>query len=119
MTKSQLIAQINQTYKAGLNNTNTHFSSIIKSKEVWWTTVPLNKFNSDVNLLLCAGEYAWWVQLPISFVKHLPATFKIREDTNTVDVEISADKNFKYFLDLKSGGTEFNFAPFVKEKIVY
>jgi hypothetical protein len=119
MTKSQIIAWINQNYKAGLNNTNTHFSSINKSKEVWWTTVPLNKFNSDVHFLLCAVDYALWVQLPKGFVKQLPATFKIREDTNTVDVEISAHKNFKYFLDLKSGGTEFNFAPFAKEKIVY
>jgi hypothetical protein len=119
MTKSQLIAQINKTYKVGLNNTNTHFSSINKSKEVWWYTVPVNKFTNDVNLLLCAGDYALWVHLPKGFVKQLPAAFKIRQDTNTVDVEISADKQFKYFIDLKSGGTGFDFTSFVKEKIVY
>lgn len=119
MTKIQLITYINQTHKAGLNNSNTHFSSINKSKEVWWYTVPVHKFSSDVNLLLCAVDYALWVQLPKGFVKQLPATFKIREDTNAVDVEISSDKQFKYFIDLKSGGTGFDFTPFVKEKIVY
>ena len=119
MTKVQLIETINKNHQAGLNNTNTHFSSINKSKEVWWTTVPLHKFNSDVHLLLCSGEYAYWIQLPKGFVKQLPTIFKIRQDTNAVDVEISADKSFKYLNDVKSGGTGFDFTPFVKEKIVY
>jgi hypothetical protein len=30
--------------------------------------------------------------------------FKVREDKNAVDLEISADKNFKYLQDVKSGG---------------
>jgi hypothetical protein len=36
-----------------------------------------------------------------------------------VDLEISADRNFKYLIDVKSGGTGFDFRGFVKERIAY
>lgn len=119
MTKSQLIAQINQTHKAGLNNANTSFSSINKSKEVWWFNIVVPKFDEEVHLLLSAGNYALWLHLPKGFVKQVSASFKIRQDKNAVDLEISADKSFKYLKDVKSGGTGFDFAGFVMEKIVY
>jgi hypothetical protein len=119
MTKSQLIVHINQAYKGGLNSSNASFSSINKSKEVWWFNVPVPKFNEDVHLLLSGSNYALWLHLPKGFVKQLVATFKIRQDKDAVDLEISADKNFKYLKDVKSGGTGFDFTPFVREKIVY
>jgi hypothetical protein len=55
------------------------------------------------------------VHLPKGFVSNLNANFKIRQDKNAVDLEISADRSFKYLQDIKSGGTYFNFKPFVKE----
>lgn len=119
MTKSQLIAYINQNQKGGLNSTNASFSSINKSREVWWFNVVVSKFDSDVHLLLSGNTYALWLHLPKGFVKQLAATFKIREDKNAVDLEISADRNFKYLKDIKSGGSEFDFTSFVREKIVY
>jgi hypothetical protein len=57
--------------------------------------------------------------LPKEFVKQLSKSFKIREDKNAVDIEISADKNSEYLNDIKSGGNGFNFAPFIKLKIDY
>jgi hypothetical protein len=119
MTKSQLIAQINETHKGGLNISNASFSSINKSKEVWWFNIPVTKFNSDVHLLFSNGNYALWLHLPQGFVKQLATSFKIRLDKDAVDLEISADKNFKYLKDVKSGGSGFDFTAFVKEKIVY
>lgn len=119
MTKKELIACINLTHGADLNGSSASFSSINKSKEVWWFNVPVAKFNSDVHLLLSTGNYALWLHLPQGFVKKLVPSFRIREDKNAVDLEISADKNFKYLKDIKSGGSEFDFTPFVKEKIVY
>lgn len=119
MTKNQIIAYINQTHKGGLNVSNTSFSSINKSKEVWWFNVAVPKFNDDVHLLLSTNGYALWLHLPKGFVRQLADAFKIREDKDAVDLEISADKNFKYLKDIKSGGSEFDFKSFVKEKIVY
>jgi hypothetical protein len=69
--------------------------------------------------LLSAGNYSLWLHLPKGFIKQLGSTFKIREDKNAVDLEISADKNYKYLKDVKSGGIGFDFTAFVKEKIVF
>ena len=113
--KREIIDYINSTKDAHLNNSNVCFSKINKSKLVWWLNVPVSKFVEDVNLLLKTENQVIWVLLPKGFAIGVP--FKIREDINTVDLEISADKQFMYLQDLKSGGEEFNFKPFVKETI--
>jgi hypothetical protein len=114
-TKKEIIEFINATKGASLMNCNTSYSKVNKSKEVWWFNVSILKFAEDVNLLLNAENYVLWVVLPKDFAKGVP--FKIREDKNAVDLEISADRNFKYLHDVKSGGTGFDFKEFVKEKI--
>jgi hypothetical protein len=117
MTKAQIIQQINAEYKTGLNNFNTSYSSINKSKKVWWLNIPVHKFDNDVNMLLSSEHYILWLYLPKNFTTLLSSTFKIRQDKNVLDLEISADKSLKYLMDIKSGGKGFNFEPFVKEKI--
>ncbi len=117
MKKKELIDYINQNYQVTLDVSNTSYSNINKSKNVWWLNVPMNKFTEDVHLLLNTQEYALWVVLPRGFSKDVP--FKIREDKNVVDLEISADKSFKYLQDVKSGGTGFDFGGFVKEEISF
>lgn len=119
MDKKQLIQHLNENYKSNLSIANTSFSSINKSKEVWWFNISVSKFNKDLNLLLNANQHALWLHLPEEFVKQLSKSFKIREDKNAVDIEISADKNSEYLKDIKSGGSGFNFAPFIKLKIDY
>lgn len=119
MDKMQLIDFINHQFKGNLNTGNTSYSSINKSKEVWWFNIPVHKFSDDVHLLLNATDKAIWIKLPKDFVRNLPGTFKVREDKNAVDLEISADKCFKFLMDVKSGGTGFDFKSFVKERISY
>lgn len=115
MTKKEIINQINYQFHAGLNNTNTAYASINKSKEVWWLNVPVSKFTDEVHLLLNTGSKVIWVLLPKGFAKGVP--FKIREDKNAVDLEISSSKSYMYLRDVKSGGTHFDFRPYVKETI--
>ncbi len=119
MKKKQFIEYINTNYKSGLNNSNTSFSSINKSKKVWWFTISVSKFNSDFHLLLDNNQHGLWLHLPKGFIKQLATSFKIRENIDAVDIEISANKNFKYLRDIKSGGIGFDFTNFVKEKISY
>jgi hypothetical protein len=116
-SKKEIIDYINQTYKADLNSKNTSYSKINKSKDVWWFNVSVSKFIEDVNLLLNTENQVLWIVLPKGFTNGVP--FKIREDKNAVDLEISADKSFKYLQDVKSGGTEFDFSSFVKEAISF
>ncbi|WP_417371981.1 hypothetical protein [Gelidibacter japonicus] len=117
MTKKELIDHINQNHDGGLNISNTSFSSINKSKDVWWFNIPVAKFAHDVHLLLNMTDSAIWIKLPRGFVEGQP--FKIREDKNAVDLEISADRNFKYLKDVKSGGSGFDFSKYVKDKFIH
>jgi hypothetical protein len=73
------------------------------------------QFVGDVHLLLNTPEGAIWIKLPKGFGKSVP--FKIREDKNAVDLEISADRSFKYLKDAKFGGTGFDFGEYVEGKI--
>tara|TARA_R110002020_G_scaffold120453_8_gene274492 strand:- start:408 stop:575 length:168 start_codon:yes stop_codon:yes gene_type:complete len=52
-------------------------------------------------------------------VSNLDSTFRIREDKNAVDLEISTDRNGLYLKDVKSGGNGFDFNPLMKEKVTY
>lgn len=99
-----------------VRSTNTSYASINKSKEVWWLNIPVGKFEEPVNLLLQGEDKLIWIQLPKNFVANLASIFKIREDKNAVDLEISADRSYLYLKDVKSGGTHFDFKPFVKEQ---
>ena len=118
-TKKEIIDYINATKGAYLNSSNTSFSKINKSKAVWWFNVRTDKFNSDVHLLLNDENKVIWITLPNGFVSNLRSTFKIRDDKDAVDLEISSDKHFRYLHDVKSGGTGFDFEPFVKEEISF
>jgi hypothetical protein len=119
MNKKQLIDHINHRFGANLNSYNTCFANINKTKVVWWANIPVSKFGNDVHLLLADADYFLWISLPKGFVPNLSGTFRIREDKNAVDLEISADQNFRYLADVKSGGTGFDFRRYVKEEIRY
>lgn len=115
--KNQLIEYIQSNFgDRTVRSTNTSYASINKSKEVWWLNIPVGKFEEQVNLLLQGGNKVIWIQLPKNFVPNLASKFKIREDKNAVDLEISADRSYLYLKDVKSGGTYFDFRPFVKEQ---
>lgn len=118
-TKKEIIDYINATQAAYLNSSNTSYSKINKSKAVWWFNVSTDKFNSDVHLLLNTESKVIWICLPKGFVNNLHSTFKVRDDKDAVDLEISADKHFRYLHDVKSGGTGFNFSGFVKKEIIF
>ncbi len=117
MIKKQLIDLVNQKHKGDLNSRNTSFSNINKSKKVWWFNVPLVKFKEDVNLLLNTDSKAYWICLPKGFVSNISSVFRIRQDKDAVDLEISADRHFRYLHDLKSSGTGFDFCGYVKKEI--
>ena len=116
-TKKEIIEYINDTNDTYLNSSNTSYSKINKSKDVWWFNVPTHKFNEDVHLLLNDESKVIWITLPKGFVTNLYSTFKVRLDKDAVDLEISADKHFRYLHDVKSGGTSFNLEKYIKEKI--
>ena len=116
-TKKEIIGIINSKYDASLTDNNTNYASISSSKKVWWFNVPVSNFNEDVHLLLNTTDRVIWIMLPkVSINLDL---FKIREDNEKVDLEISADGDFKFLHDVKAGSTEFDFSEFMKEDISF
>ncbi|WP_081210515.1 hypothetical protein [Salegentibacter sediminis] len=118
--KSNIIEYLKNTFAAAsVNSSNTSYSNINKSKQVWWFNVPVRKFDDEVNLLLKGEEEIIWVKLPKDFVTNLESKFKIRQDKDAVDLEISADRSYLYLKDVKSGGKHFDFKPYVKERFKF
>jgi hypothetical protein len=118
MKKKELIEYLNKEYNAALTNSNTSFSNINKSKNVWWFNVPVSKFKSEVNLLLKIEAGVFWIVLSVGFVESIEETFRIREDKNAVDLEINAGSN-NFLCDVKSGGVGFDFGRFVKSEVSF
>ena len=116
-TKAEIIQYINKTYGARLSSANTSYSKINKAKSVWWTNVPLHKFNDTVHLLFKGPKEIIWIVLPVGFENNLPEKFRIRKDRNSVDIEVWAEKDERYMIDVKSGGTRFSFKPYIREII--
>jgi hypothetical protein len=119
MKKTEVIQYINKINNLNLSSADTFFSSVNKSKSVWWLNIKTTKFKNEVNLLLNANDKIIWVFLPKNFVNKLDSNFKIRLDKKAVDLEISSDINNNYLIDIKSGGTKFNFSKYIKEVIQY
>ena len=116
-TKSEIISYLNNNHGTQLSTTNTSFSNVNVAKKVWWTNIPLHKFNNTYHLLFNNTNEVIWIVLPKNFVTSLSAKFRIRHDRDAVDIEVWAEKDERYMTDVKSGGKGFNFKPFIKEII--
>ena len=111
MNKVQAVIKVNRYLgNAVLNYKNTHFSTINKSKLVWWLNIPPKKFSNDLHVLLANkedSEFLIWLRIEPNAIANPEKVFRIR-DTGAVDLEISCDGN-RYMYDIKSGGTGYNF----------
>jgi hypothetical protein len=118
--KKSTIDFLNKNHDASLNNKNVRFSSINKSKNVWWFNIPMKKFNEEVNLFLFDENKTIWINLPKNFCLNLTDNFRIRVDNkkNDIDIEICSDKSDSNFLkDIKSISKNFDFSKYVKMEI--
>tara|TARA_R110000868_G_scaffold60556_2_gene184795 strand:- start:2146 stop:2505 length:360 start_codon:yes stop_codon:yes gene_type:complete len=117
-TKKEIIDFINKTRRASLEISNTSYSKINKSKDVWWFNIATSKFNAPVNLLLQIEDGVFWIVLPVGFVNSIEKAFRIRQDKDAVDLEINAGSR-NFLCDVKSGGTLFDFKNYIKEEVFY
>ena len=92
------------------NNGNVAWANINSSKDVWWADIPVKKFHNDFHLLLndkVKGVF-YWVSIPRGTFPIPYKTFRKLRD-GYISVELSS-KNANKFVDVKSGGTEFDFS---------
>lgn len=115
MNKREAASIINKKWLANLNpsnNGNVSWANINASKDVWWIDIPTKKFFRDFHLILNdeKNRILHWIFIPSGTFKDPYRTFrKLRE--GYISVELSSREANK-FVDVKSGGTNFDFNQF-------
>lgn len=118
VTKPEAIQAVNNHLGAKiLNNHNTHFANINNVQDVWWFNISPSKFNNDLHLILNQEASFLWLKIEGYTFGEPEIIFRLRPDTNKIDLEISSNpNNYRYMRDIKSGGTNYNFTPYIEHE---
>ena len=116
-TKKELITYFSNEYNVELHARNTTFAKANKDNGLWWLNITAEKFNSVVHIILSTPNQAHWIELQPGFVKNISESFRIRPDRNAIDLEISSYDDDNYMCDTKTGGSGFNFTPYIKATV--
>ena len=116
MDKHRAIERVN-SHAGGtlLSNGNTCFANINKATPVWWLTVPVAKFRSQLHFLLCKRNGGLiWIRIPAGHFPDPARTFRYRSDRDAIHLEISCEKQ-RYLSDV-TGLDAVRFGSFVEHQ---
>ena len=107
--KKSLITTLNRL-GFGMNNYNTHCVNVNSAKEVWWFTIPKEKFERNLFLICNQDTDLYLMFIEKNTLAPIANYFKLRANNESVEIEICSNKLSNNFLtDIKPGGTSFNF----------
>ena len=122
MNKSDAMQMVNdhiggRVLKGSGRNANTHFSNIINRStkqvpHVWWFNIPPQKFRNELHLLCAKNPGLIWLRLDAGAIPNPGSVFRLRTDKDVIDLEIAISGNL-YLKDVKSGGTGYDFRPYI------
>ena len=118
MDKRSAMERVNEHWGSRLlDGGNTSFANINASKPVWWININPSKFKSDLHLLLAKeGDGGLiWLRIEGNSFPDVRKVFRVRQDNDYIDLEISS-RHPKYMTDVKSGGTEYDFAKHIEHE---
>lgn len=89
-------------------NGNVCWANINAKKDVWWIDIPIRKLKKHLHLLLNdeVKRVFYWISVEAKISDPYDKFRKIRD--NYIGIELSSREPNK-FVDIKSGGTNFNF----------
>jgi len=117
MTKQEAIEIVNNhLQESSLNNGNTNISKINDTIDVWWFNIPPERFSNDLHLLLKKTNSFIWIKISANTFNTPQNIFKLRSDVDKIDLEISSNMENDYMVDIKSGGTNYNFNPHIEHE---
>ena len=110
MKKSEAIEIAKVTHKVELKRANTHFSTVNRSKSVWWIEVPLQKLDDHrtINLVVEKSGKVTLMQVPTAFFRDNIHSFKTRESKQVLCLELDIDT-----FENRVGSARHNFKSFV------
>jgi hypothetical protein len=120
ISKSEAIAFANRNSenKGGFKISNTCFSNINESKEVWWLNIPESKCDSDFFYIILAHEDMISILNIPSRIFKIPGRFRFREDKPCFDLEICCNRsNSNFMRDVKSKGSSYDFQQHLQEEL--
>lgn len=118
MKKSEAMDIVRSTYQIELENANTHFSKVNKSKPVFWFENPVKKIHEHqfINLLTEDEGDVSLLEVPCKFMRDNFDGFRIREEKQVVCLELdistyqnvigSGQAHFRKFLKSDATGNE-------------
>lgn len=116
MNKQEAITKLNSLInKDLLDGGNTSFANINKSKPVWWLNIDPDKFNYDSFILLVSKTKLYILHIPPNKIQNPTSKFRLKG--KALDIEISSNPGIEFFRDVKSGGTMFNFKPYLLDTL--
>jgi hypothetical protein len=101
------------------DNGNVVFANVNASKDVWWADIKVEKFKRDLYFILndTKNSLFHYLVLEANTIMDPEKRFRnLRE--GTISLELSSNFNNR-FIDVKSGGTGFDFSPFKKSSVSY
>ena len=100
-----------------LDGRNTSYANINAAKPVWWININPSKFKSDLHLLLVKeGDRGLiWLRIEGDSFPDVRKVFRVRQDNDYIDLQISSRRP-EYLTDVKSGGTEYDFAKHIEHE---
>ncbi len=116
MKKAEAINKVNSLiHKKILNNMNSAFANINKAKPVWWINIDPDKLNFDLFILLVSSSKLYILHIPPNKIQNPTAKFRLKG--KALDIEIGSNPGMEFFRDVKSGGTMFNFKPYLLDEV--
>lgn len=118
LSKSAAIAKIKQSSGTSLHNSTTHFANLNSSKSVWWFDIPAEKFTAGkhnaLDILVFSDETneLHHLRVPTAYVRENRERFHVREDKNSLSLELSSELNNR-FQDVRPTSGRMPFAQFL------
>ena len=120
MNKNEAIKIINRRIGSpSLDSRNTHFANVNSAKNVCWFDIPTSKaFSQNIphlHLLVYQhkGDELFHLKVPTSFFLKNRSNFIIREEKETISLELSAEKA-TFLKDVRPGSGQVSFTGFVQ-----
>jgi hypothetical protein len=117
MNKAKAIELARTKSLTTLSHSNTIFSNINAAKDVWWLEPDNNKFASNLNIILNNDrvQTIYIFKLPANTIRN-PAQYFIQRND---DVKVNCSKIYIPVSGIKFSDKEFDFTPYLIEKIEY
>ena len=118
LSKREAIEAIKRESSLNLSDNATHFANVNASKSVWWFDIPVEKFTSDMrgtlDLLVVSAnaKELHHLRVPTAYVRDNLYHFHVRNDKNSVSLELSSLSTNK-FQDVRPSSGQMPFSQFV------